>query len=415
MTATYPDQEFITLISKPAFWEGRVSIAGTINAEPCRGVGFVERMGFSSFSDLDGFFRQVSEVVRRSVAEVLPRQPDHNQALRLISTRDQPQHLDGVSVEQYARTLISPIRDICDRGGKAWRSYAAITCCDIVGGDSRDFVRWLALPELIHVGSLIIDDVQDRSSTRRGGPTAHRLHGEAQAINSGTAAYFLADTLLASDRLSAEEQLQIYGLFFGAMRAGHAGQALDIDGLVAAVAEIITEREDPKSLEQRVLAIHRLKTGAPAGYLARMGAIAGGGTTKQIEALGHYFEELGLAFQIIDDVLDMRGYGHDHSLMRRADDIRCGKVTLPIAKALVRMEHQERRWLHDVLAQEARDEATTQAVIGRLEELGAIEACVEHASELVERAWSVLDPVVEDSIAKVLLRAFSYYILERHY
>ena len=67
--------------------------------------------------------------------------------------------MDGVDLEQYARTLIHPIREIIDRGGKAWRSYAALTCCDIVGGDSRKFVEWLAMPELMHVGSLIVDDV----------------------------------------------------------------------------------------------------------------------------------------------------------------------------------------------------------------------------------------------------------------
>ena len=94
--------------------------------------------------------------------------------------------------------MIKPIREITDRGGKGWRSYAAITCCDIVGGDSRKFVEWLAMPELMHVGSLIVDDVEDKSVVRRGGPTAHMLYGEAQAINSGTAAYFIAQKLLGA-------------------------------------------------------------------------------------------------------------------------------------------------------------------------------------------------------------------------
>ena len=93
-------------------------------------------------------------------------------------------------------TLITPIREIADRGGKSWRSYAALACCDVVGGDSRKFAQWLAMPELMHVGSLIVDDVQDKSTVRRGGPRCHVMHGEPIAINAGTAAYFMTQHLL---------------------------------------------------------------------------------------------------------------------------------------------------------------------------------------------------------------------------
>jgi geranylgeranyl pyrophosphate synthase len=84
--------------------------------------------------------------------------------------------------------LIAPIRTI-DRGGKAWRSYVALACCDAVGGDSQPLLSWLAMPELMHVGSLMVDDVEDRSLVRR--VTSGTMYGEPLMINAGTLCYFL--------------------------------------------------------------------------------------------------------------------------------------------------------------------------------------------------------------------------------
>lgn len=410
--AAFPDQEFITLISKPSFWEGRVEVNGTLRGKPISGVGFVERSGFAAYDDLNGFFEQVGQVVRSSVQELVPLEPDYEAARKLIATRDNDRYLQGIDLAQYGRTHLAPIREIVDRGGKSWRSYAAITCCDIVGGDSRHFIRWLAMPELLHVGSLIVDDVQDRSDTRRGKPTAHLMYGEAQAINSGTAAYFLIWPLLQSDHVSDRDKLRIYDEYFYGMRAGHAGQAIDLDGFDALMDEVV-ESGDAELLVERVLGVHRLKTGAPAGCLARMGAIGGGGTDEQVYALGYFFEELGLSFQIIDDVLNLRGF--KGNLKSRAEDVRQGKVTLPVAKAMGLLDVQERRWLRDTLRSLPEDDDIVMSVVHKLEACGAVDRCAEMAREHVESAWKQLDPLVEESMSKVMLRAFGWYLLERHY
>ncbi len=410
--ANFEDQEFITLISKPSFWEGSVKVEGTMFGKPVKGVGFIERSGFAPYEDLDGFFTEVGKVVRKSVRKVLPRKPDFEQARDLLASEGRERYMEGVDIEQYARTHLHPIREIVDRGGKGWRSYAAITCCDIVGGDSRPFVQWLAMPELMHVGSLIVDDVEDKSEVRRGGPTSHLIFGEAQAINSGTAAYFIVHRLLVSDRLSDADKLRLYDLFFDSMRAGHAGQALDIDGFDHLMPEAI-ESGNSDTLESRILAVHRLKTAAPAGCLSRMGAIAGGGTEEQVEGLGLFFEDLGLAFQIVDDVLNLRGF--KGNLKAKGEDIAQGKITLPVAKAMSRLERPDRHWLAQALREENKDERQIRTIIDKLEECGAVEACARQARDLIEEGWARLSPLVEDSLAKMLLRAFGWFILERHY
>lgn len=412
LQADFDDQEFITLISKPGFWEGRCSVTGTLRGKSVSGLGYLERSGQNDIDNLDQFFGAVGKQVRKSVNAVMPLQPTAAEALTLIAGPDRPQAIDGVDIQQFADYIIKPIREITDRGGKSWRSYAALACCDVVGGDSRQFVQWLAMPELMHVGSLIVDDVQDRSDVRRGGPTVHLLYGDATAINAGTAAYFLGQKLLHSERMSDRDKLRIYDLYFETLRAGHAGQALDIAGLDDAMPDAVA-RGDGVLLERRVLAVHRLKTAVPAATLARMGAIAGNGSEAQIEGVGNFFESVGLAFQIIDDVLNLRGFKGE--LKSRGEDIAHGKVTLPVAKAIARLGLAERESLWATLRSKSHDQAVIDGVIAQLDACGAIDACEVQAREMIEAAWAQVEPLVQDTLPKLMLRAFGWYVLERHY
>lgn len=410
--AAFDDQELMTTISKPAFWEGRTEVSGTWKGRPVAGLGYFERSGFEPIKNLDEFFSAVGEEVRASVAEVLPLELTSAHASALFAAPSREHYLDGVDLKQLSRALVEPIRCIADRGGKSWRSYAALAAVDVVGGDSRKFVQWLAVPELLHVGSLIVDDVQDRSAVRRGGPTSHVLHGDALAINAGTACYFLCQRLLVDVDLSPAAKLRIYDLYFEVMRAGHAGQALDLAGLAEATPACVRDG-DSSLLERRVLATHRLKAGVPAGCLARMGAIAGGGKDAQVDAVGRFFEALGVAFQIVDDVLNVRGFARH--LKARGEDVANGTITLPVAKAMGRLSADERRWLADTLAAKPKDPAVIARVIDRLENTGAVQACADEARALVESAWQAAEPLLADSIPKVMLRAFGWYVLERHY
>ncbi len=413
LEASFPDQEFISLLSDPAFWEGRCEVSGTSGKKAVTGLGYVERSGFEMVRTLDEFFGAVGEVVRDSVAKVLPLAPTFEQARDLVASPERAHYMDGIDIEQLSRTLIKPIREIADRGGKSWRSYAALACCDVVGGDSRKFSNWLALPELMHVGSLIVDDVQDRATVRRGGPACHLIYGEPLAINAGTAAYFITHKLLKGNDVSPAKKLMLYDLYFEALRAGHAGQALDLDGLSGLMADVAASG-DAHLLEKRVLATHRLKTAAPAGTLARMGALVGGGTDGQVEAVGCFFEALGLAFQLIDDVLNLRGFKGD--LKSFGEDIGNGTITVPVAKAMGRLPPDERRWLRETLMSKPNDDAKLIAqAIDAIERCGALDACVDDARGMVEAAWRAAEPLLDDSMPKVMLRAFGWYVLERHY
>jgi hypothetical protein len=226
--APLPAQELITIISRPSFWEGRVDVHGTISGRPVAGKGFVERCGFDRMDSIPTFFSAVGTETRRSVRAVLPLDLDTRTAATILGGPHRPDLIDGVDLDHLSSSLIALIRTIVDRGGKARRSYVALACCDAVGGDSQPLLSWLALPELMHVGSLMVDDVEDRSTVRRGGPAAHTLFGEPLTINAGTLCYFLPQIFLAQSTMPPAQQLRIYELYFEAVRAAHAGQALDL-------------------------------------------------------------------------------------------------------------------------------------------------------------------------------------------
>lgn len=412
ISAAFPAQEMITIVSAPGFWEGMVEVAGTWRGAPVSGRGFVERSGVSVVDTTDALFASVGRETRRAIDALLPERPTDAEAARLIGGPGCEHYLDGISLDQYSRTVLQPIREIILRGGKAWRSYGLLACMDLVGGNSQPFSGWLAVPELLHVGSLIIDDVQDDSDVRRGGPSCHKLHGAPLAINAGCASYFLSEVPMRTAHLSDALRVRVYTAYFDAIRAAHAGQAFDIDGLVSLMPRIV-ESGNGDLLERRVHGVHRLKSGAPAGALARMAALIGNGTEEQAEGLGRLFEAFGLAFQIIDDVLNLRGF--DENRKMRGEDITAGKITAPVARAMGLLDRDQRRALWEILQEHPSDRDRIAEAVHLIDGCGALADCEAQARAIVENAWSAIDPLVPDSLYKIRLRAFGWFVLDRHY
>jgi geranylgeranyl pyrophosphate synthase len=259
----------------------------------------------------------------------------------------------------------------------------------------------------------MVDDVQDKSVVRRGGPSAHQVHGDAIAINSGTAAYFIGQYCIYNVDKSFEEKVEIYNCYFEAMRASHSGQAMDIYGLDYMMPDAMEDDKVAKLLPTRVIATHRLKSAAPASYLARIGVLLGTGTKEQQNAMGEYFEALGISFQIIDDTLNLKGF-KDH-LKTKAEDITAGKITYPIAKAMSMLSKKDRAQLWQIVSMKTDNIALLTEAVALLDKYKVIELCEREAKTILERAWKKVDPLLRDSMVKLNLRAFSWFVLERTY
>lgn len=411
--AAFPNQEFATVISKPAFWEGRMNIIGTLKGKKVSGPAYIERHGFVNSSNMKEFLKAVSKATLHSVRQILPLEFGQDKFEELVSRKGNHHLVKGLDKNAYIEKFIKPIREIVDRSGKSWRSYATIACCDAVGGNSQVAIDWLALPELMHVGSLMVDDVQDKSLVRRGGPAAHVVHGEAIAINSGTGAYFIGQYCIYNVDKSWEQKVQIYNWYFEAMRASHSGQAMDIYGLDYMMPAALKDDKVAHLLQERVIATHRLKSAAPAAYLARIGVLLGEGTKEQTEAMGSYFEALGISFQIIDDTLNLKGF--KDNLKTKAEDITAGKITYPVAKAMAMLNKKDRARLWKIVSAKTSDIKLLTEAIALMDKFQVIETCEREAKTILEQAWKKVDPLLRDSMVKLNLRAFSWFVLERTY
>ncbi|MGA2712028.1 MAG: polyprenyl synthetase family protein [Bryobacteraceae bacterium] len=199
--------------------------------------------------------------------------------------------------------------------------------------------------EMIHTYSLIHDDLPalDNDDFRRGKPTCHKVFGEAMAILAGDALFTLAmQTLVRIDRIDDAAKVRLIDeLAFasGTVEGMIGGQVTDIEG----------ERQTPTA--ELLDSIHRAKTGALLRASVRMGGICAGGDAAQIEALSKYGEHIGLAFQIVDDILDVEE--SSEALGKTAGkDAAQGKITFPAVYGLEeshRMAEEQGSLAHSAL------------------------------------------------------------------
>jgi geranylgeranyl pyrophosphate synthase len=188
---------------------------------------------------------------------------------------------------------------------------------------------------------------------------------------------------------------------------------MDIYGLDYMMPDALKDDNVAKLLAKRVIATHRLKSAAPAAYLARIGVILGEGTDEQTEAMGDYFEALGISFQIIDDTLNLKGF-KDH-LKTKGEDITAGKITYPVAKAMALLDKKDRKRLWEIVSAKTDNLELIAEAVGLLDKVKAIELCEREAKAILEKGWKKIDPLLRDSMVKLNLRAFSWFVLERTY
>ncbi|RNG21652.1 polyprenyl synthetase family protein [Streptomyces botrytidirepellens] len=207
-------------------------------------------------------------------------------------------------------------------------------------------------------------------------------------MTAGTLGYYTFDALMQRvPQAAPETMLRIYRLYLRDLRAG---QALDIAGHHAAFDEAVASG-DARPLLDEVRTAHRLKTGMLVRSTAEVSAILGGADEQQLDAICRYFEAVGTAYQITDDVADLYGLvtaqEHQQGITTRspAEDLRNGEVTYPVAHAVGLLDATDRQHLRAALRQHSDTGARTASEF--LVHSGALEACMTEARSLVEEAW----------------------------
>jgi len=185
-------------------------------------------------------------------------------------------------------------------GGKRLRGVVVLTACDLLRGEREQALPLASAVEMVHACSLILDDLpcMDDAGLRRGKPTAHRAFGEATAILAAFALLNAAFELIhKTDVLRERARRRIV------VQLTHAIGPQGLAGGQLADLESTGRRLDLEALEF----IHSHKTGALFTAAAEMGALAGGARPRDLASLHRYAKNLGLAFQITDDLLDYSG------------------------------------------------------------------------------------------------------------
>ncbi len=253
-----------------------------------------------------------------------------------------------------ARSMMDPVEDMVRRGGKRWRAVLLLLAEELMKGGDPLILEMRSLPlvslvEIVHGGTLIIDDIEDSSDLRRGEMAIHLRYGEDVAINSGNLSYFLPLEILERGRFSDAEKLELFCMYSRYLRGLHGGQGMDICwhrdlSIVPGVEEYLT--------------MCSLKTGTLAGMAMEMGAFLGGALKEDRRVLGNLARTLGVIFQIQDDIINITT---GNPGKQRGDDILEGKKSLPLIMAL-RAYPREKETVLDLMSRIRRCEATERSI-----------------------------------------------------
>ncbi len=208
---------------------------------------------------------------------------------------------DYIPVSLYGQEIISEAMQYSvNIGGKRIRPVLTLEFCNLCGGDCKNAVCFACAVEMIHTYSLIHDDLpcMDNDDMRRGQPSNHKKFGEANALLAGDALLTHAfSSITNASGIPPENIVKAVKML---------SECAGVNGMIG--GQVLDLKNEGKSItSEELITTHNLKTGALIKAACVLGCLAGNGNVEQIKAADGYAVNLGLAFQVIDDILDVTG------------------------------------------------------------------------------------------------------------
>src|SRR5215471_2979516 len=277
-------------------------------------------------------------------------------------------------------------------GGKRIRPALLLLSAKLLDYQGRGAVRLGAVVEIIHTATLVHDDIIDEAKTRRGRPAANTQWGNSKCVLAGDWLYMQAFKIAVQER-----NFRILDTLIELTQQMVEGELLQMEKLGKLI-----------SLEEHFDLIFR-KTACLFSVCMRMGGILGGVTQEQEDRLGEYGRDLGMAFQIVDDVLDLTA---SESILGKpvASDLREGKVTMAVIHALERCRPEEKTKIETVLQDRAFDGVTHSDILDILNRHGSVEAAHARAAEYADSARKAICHFPDSEIKRALLWAPEFVI-----
>lgn len=240
----------------------------------------------------------------------------------------------GVPARLWETALAGPVTEFLSRPGKQFRGRLVELAWALAGRSDDPPPSLPLLVELLHAGSLVVDDIEDGSIQRRGRAALHRVVGLPVALNVGNWLYFWPLTLLRELNLPTAVELELHRLMVEAVRRCHEGQALD---LTARIGDL-----HPSEVRALVRLISEWKTGSLMALAAGLGAAAAGAPADLIVSVSTFGERVGVGLQMQNDLSELTGAAGP---IKHPEDLIHGRVTWPWAWAVDRLS----AWAFDAL------------------------------------------------------------------
>lgn len=307
---------------------------------------------------------------------------------------------DSADIDAY---LYTPLGRFSANAGKRHRPLICMLACKAVGGEFSAARSAAAAIEHFQSAALIHDDIADNGQLRRGKPCMYITEGEGIAINCGDLALSLVTgTVLRDDSLDDHIRVRLLRELVDMTTRTIEGQALDLGWVRDGRFDLTVED---------YLQMATLKTAYYSGATPlACGAIMGGGTTEQIDALRSFGLYTGLAFQIQDDLLNLVGKKEASNKDYRTD-ITEGKRTLVVVHALAHTEHRDE--LVGILQAGTSDPALLARAVELFEEAGSIEYARSYSLELTAAAKKSLEDIELDEHCHSLFMSMADFFIDR--
>jgi geranylgeranyl diphosphate synthase, type II len=295
--------------------------------------------------------------------------------------------LINLSYNSEANKLIDPVRHVLSKGGKRLRPVMALMSCNLFTDKIDDAIMPAIGLEVFHNFTLVHDDIMDQAPVRRGLPTVHQKWNTNQAILSGDVMAFVANECIL--QTPSANLVKVFRVYNKAAVEVCVGQQLDMDFEKAAIV-----RQD------EYLRMIELKTAVLLAASVKIGAIIGGADDKDSELMYEFGKNLGLAFQIQDDLLDVWG---DVKLFGKTagGDIVANKKTFPFVKAMETATGEQLKQLQEQFTLRDTDpEEKIKKVIEIFDQLNIKDITEILAYDYINKAFGYLQKVSVDETRK---------------
>jgi len=286
--------------------------------------------------DLQQSLQETSEAIQQKMDYLLPNDGEESSGNTVIALKPMNDNYPTASTPFGGEeTIIKAMRYSALSGGKRLRPFMTVACASLFGVSREASLACASAIEFIHTYSLIHDDLpaMDDDALRRGKPSCHIVFGEAAAILAGDALLTLAFQVLADERVHSDPSVRCELIRTLAAASGYrgmvGGQMMDL------------ESENKKLSIDEIIRLQRLKTGELFAMSCEAGAILGKAPRMTRNALRGYAHDIGLAFQIADDLLDAEGTREETGKEVNKDK-QAGKATIISVLGIERAREQAR-------------------------------------------------------------------------